>query len=136
VPNRRRGEVAAVIDGRPVVLCLTLGALCELEEAFGLDDLVALGERFAGGRPSARDLLRVFGCGLRGGGTLLSDEEIAAARIDGGLVGVATAVGELLAVTFGADEGSPADDRPRRGRPPDDPPAVPGADAAPSPGTI
>lgn len=132
MPNPRRGEVAAVIDGRPVVLCLTLGALCELEAAFGVDDLVALGERFAAGRLSAHDLLRVFACGLRGGGTAMSDAEIAAVRIEGGLIGAATAVGELLAVTFGVDETVEV----RAGRAADHPPAVPGADGTPSPGTI
>lgn len=37
--NRRRGEVAARIDGRDYTLCLTLGALAELEDAFAADDL-------------------------------------------------------------------------------------------------
>ena len=32
--NRRRGEVAARIDGKDYTLCLTLGALAELEDAF------------------------------------------------------------------------------------------------------
>lgn len=131
MPNRRRGEVAATVDGRPVVLCLTLGALCDLEAAFGVDDLVALADRFAAGRLSARDVLRVFACGLRGGGTPMSDVEVAAARVDGGLVGAATAVGDLLAVTFGADPAAPPP-REEMGRPP----AVPGGEETPSPGTI
>ncbi len=131
MPNPRRGEIAAVVDGRPVVLCLTLGALCELEAAFGVDDLVALADRFSGGRLSARDVLRVFACGLRGGGGAMSDAEVAAARIDGGLVGAADAVGALLAVTFGAaDPRAPAGEGTANR-----PPPVPGAET-PSPGTI
>ena len=59
--NRRRGEVEAVIDGKPLRLCLTLGALAELEDAFGASDLQALAGRFAGGRLSARDLLVIAG---------------------------------------------------------------------------
>ncbi|MBN9069768.1 MAG: gene transfer agent family protein, partial [Rhizobiales bacterium] len=53
-PNRRRGEVAATLDGRERRLCLTLGALAELEAAFEAEDLGALVERFSSGRLSAR----------------------------------------------------------------------------------
>ncbi len=146
--NRRRGEIEAVVDGVPVTLCLTLGALCELEAAFGADDLVALTERFAGGRLSARDLLRIFACGLRGGGRPVSDAEVAAMRIDGGLAGLARIVADLLEITFGAapsGEGDPrppgsAPDEPRSSRSAEvvgdaRPPIVPGAAASPSPGT-
>ena len=45
--NRRRGEVEAVLDGERRILCLTLGALAELETAFCADDLTGLAERFA-----------------------------------------------------------------------------------------
>ena len=51
--NRRRGEVALELGGQRYTLCLTLGALAELEDAFGVADLAALGERFAAGRLSA-----------------------------------------------------------------------------------
>ena len=44
---------------------LTLGALAELEAAFGAADLVALTERFGSGRLTARDLTRIIGAGLR-----------------------------------------------------------------------
>lgn len=47
--NRRRGEVAARFDGVEYRLCLTLGALAELEDAFAADDLGQLVERFSGG---------------------------------------------------------------------------------------
>jgi uncharacterized phage protein (TIGR02216 family) len=36
--NRHRGEIEAMLDGRSYRLCLTLGALAELEYAFGEDD--------------------------------------------------------------------------------------------------
>ncbi|MGN6118018.1 MAG: GTA-gp10 family protein, partial [Nitrobacter sp.] len=42
MPNRHRGEIAAEFGGRQRTLVLTLGALAELESAFGADDLVAL----------------------------------------------------------------------------------------------
>ena len=140
--NRRRGEIEAVVDGEAVTLCLTLGALCELEAAFGAEDLVALAERFGGGRLSARDLLCIFACGLRGGGRTVSDTEVAAMRVDGGLAGLAGAVADLLEITFG-DAGG-ADAKPSgeaRGATSPEvgadarPPVVPGAAASPSLGT-
>ena len=47
--NARRGDVDAVFDGKNYTLRLTLGALAELETAFGADDLVGLVGRFEGG---------------------------------------------------------------------------------------
>ena len=98
--NRRRGEVEMVIDGERRILCLSLGALAELETAFAADDLTGLAARFAGGRLKAVDLIRILGAGLRAGGNLLSDEDVAAAEIEDGLAGAAAAVAALLAATF------------------------------------
>lgn len=64
--NGARGEVVATLAGRPRRLCLTLGALAELETAFGVDDWRALAERLGG--LNARDLGVVLGALLRGGG--------------------------------------------------------------------
>ena len=60
MPNRHRGEIEAEIGGARRRLVLTLGALAELEAAFGADDLVALAERFGSGRLKARDLVRII----------------------------------------------------------------------------
>lgn len=68
MPNRHRGEIETEIGGARRRLVLTLGALAELEASFGADDLVALAERFGGGRLTARDLVRIIGAGLRGAG--------------------------------------------------------------------
>ena len=106
--NRRRGEVEAEIDGERRILCLTLGALAELETAFCADDLSGLAARFADGRLKAADLIRILGAGLRGGGNVFSDEEVAAVSIDGGVLGFATVVGELLAATFSGPGGDAA----------------------------
>ena len=99
--NRHRGEISAVLDGRERTLCLTLGALAELEAAFGADDLVALAARFESGRLSARDIARIIGCGLRGAGEEVSDDEVAAMRTEGGAAGFATIAAELIRATFG-----------------------------------
>lgn len=105
--NRRRGEIEATIEGRRHVLVLTLGALAELEEAFAAEDMVALTERFAGGRLSARDITRILGAGLRGGGAEFTDGEVARARFGGGVPETARLAADLLRATFlddGAEE--------------------------------
>jgi hypothetical protein len=106
--NRHRGEVEGVIDGERRILCLTLGALAELETAFGADSLTDLATRFAGGRLKSADLTRILACGLRGGGNRVSDADVAEMAVEGGVAGAAKLVGELLAVTFGVS----ADARP------------------------
>ena len=60
--NIVRGEVEAVLDGRAYRLCLTLGALAELEADLGEESMLALAERFEGGRIRGRDEegIRVF----------------------------------------------------------------------------
>lgn len=113
--NRRRGEVEAVFDGRPRRLVLTLGALAELESAFGVEDLVALAERFERGRLSAADAVRILGAGLRGAGEDISDADAGRLIHAEGAAGYLGAVADLLAATFGgpaAGEGGGADKRP------------------------
>jgi hypothetical protein len=106
MPNRHCGEVAVELGGRRRKLCLTLGALAELEDAFGVADLPAMVERFATGWLSSRDLLTLLAAGLRGGGEALTDDEIAALPLEaGGVEALAGALGDLLIATFG---GAPA----------------------------
>lgn len=99
--NRRRGEIAAELDGRMRKLCLTLGALAELEAAYAADDLGALVARFSGGSLSATDLVRVVTAGLRGAGEDVSEEAVRSMQVEGGATGFATIVADLLCVTFG-----------------------------------
>jgi hypothetical protein len=100
--NARRGEVDAVLDGKEYSLLLTLGALAELETAFGAEDLVALAGRFEGGRLSSRDILRVIAAGMRGGGNDLTDDEIARMSMDGGVPAYVKLASDLLVAAFGA----------------------------------
>ena len=99
--NRRRGEIDAELDGKTVTLCLTLGALAELEAAYAADDLSALVARFSSGKLSATDLVRVIGAGLRGAGSPVSDDEVRAMTAPGGAAGFAAIVVDLLTATFG-----------------------------------
>jgi len=100
MPNIHRGEIAAEIGGRSRTLVLTLGALAELEAAFGADDLVALADRFGSGRLKAADLTRIIAAGLRGAGEAISDDEVAAMTAPGGAAGYVRIAAALIAATF------------------------------------
>jgi len=104
MPNLHRGEIEAEIGGAQHRLVLTLGALAELEAAFGAEDLTALAERFGAGRLKARDLVRIIGAGLRGAGETISDEDVARLTVDGGATGYVRVAAALLAATFGVEE--------------------------------
>jgi len=69
--NPQRGEVELVVGGETHVLCLTLGALAEIEAIC------------AGETPmTATRLVDVLGALLRGGGSALDAREIRALPID------------------------------------------------------
>jgi hypothetical protein len=107
--NRRRGEVEAVIDGERRILCLTLGALAELETAFSADSLADLANRFSVGKLASRDLIRILAAALRGGGNDCTDDDVADMCVEGGLAACVDIVRSLLLVTFGgAQEAAPA----------------------------
>ncbi|MEE1611221.1 gene transfer agent family protein [Microvirga sp. CF3016] len=125
MPNRRRGEVALQLGEARYTLCLTLGALAELEDAFGVQDLTALAERFGTGRLSSRELLTLLGVALRGGGHAMSDQEVANLPLDDGIAPVAAALADLLVMTFGGGDASPNPPRPQDA----------GTSLTPSPGT-
>jgi len=71
VANGARGEAVVMLDGRPRRLCLTLGALAELETAFSADGWEALAGRLKS--LSASDLTTVLAALLRGGGETPGD---------------------------------------------------------------
>lgn len=64
--NPARGEVLAVLAGEPRRLCLTLGALAEIEGALGLADPGELATRLR--EPRAGEIAAVLAALLRGGG--------------------------------------------------------------------
>mgnify|MGYP001034231920 FL=1 len=98
--NRFRGEVALMLDGVPQMMRLNLAALAGLEADLGADSLVALVERFEGGRFRAADVIALLLAGLEGGGNPVTREALMAASIEGGPLGAARAAAELLRVTF------------------------------------
>lgn len=106
--NRHRGEIEAVLDGKPYCLCLTLGGLAELEHVLGADDLLALAERFEQGRISSRDAIRIIAAGLRGGGHDFDEDAVAKMKADGGVAGAIDIVARLLTATFDVRPGDAA----------------------------
>ena len=68
------------VGGTPRRLCLTLGALAELETAFGLEGWEALSERLR--NLSAKDMLLVLAALLRGGGEDQAAAELSTLPVD------------------------------------------------------
>jgi len=80
VANGARGEVVAVLAGSERRLCLTLGALAEIETGLELDGLSGLAERMRA--LSARDLTVVLAALLRGGGEQVLADDLDRAPVD------------------------------------------------------
>jgi len=72
--NRVRGEALLEAGGRQYRLLLTLGALAEIEDGLGLDDLSQVAARLAHTR--AADLAIVAAALLRGGGHEMCPAEV------------------------------------------------------------
>ncbi len=95
--NGARGEAVAVLAGAERKLCLTLGALAEIETALGVSGLTGLAERMRA--LSARDLMAVLAALLRGGGEGALAGELDRVAID------AVDAAEAVALAFTAARG-------------------------------
>lgn len=80
VANGVRGEAMVVLAGGERRLCLTLGALAEIETALGVSGVTGLAERMRA--LSARDLMTVLAALLRGGGEEALADDLDRAAID------------------------------------------------------
>lgn len=69
--NAARGEAVATLGGEGRRVCLTLGALAEIETGLGVDGLEDVAARMK--TLSARDLMVVLAAVLRGGGEAAVD---------------------------------------------------------------
>jgi hypothetical protein len=98
--NRARGEILLDIDGEPQRLCVTLGALAELEAAFDVGSLTELGERLAS--LTASDLITVLSALTIGSERRMSPADFAGARIDA--KAAAAAMAEAFRIAFADDE--------------------------------
>ena len=102
--NRHRGEIECILDGTTYHLCLTLGALAELENAFGVKSLSQLVAELSKGALTSSQMLSIIACGLRGAGHLISTDEVAEMQCEDGAAGYARIVTQLLQATFGVPE--------------------------------
>ncbi|GAA0643682.1 GTA-gp10 family protein [Brevundimonas lenta] len=78
--NGVRGEATATLAGAERRLCLTLGALAEIETALAIEGAAGLAERMR--TLSARDLMVVLAALLRGGGEHALAGELGQAAVD------------------------------------------------------
>jgi len=89
MPNRIRGEAGLTAGGRQYRLLLTLGALAEIEDGLGLQNLADVAARLKSVR--AADLAIVAAALLRGGGHDLSPADVLRLPCDlGALVAAVT----------------------------------------------
>ncbi len=102
--NKYRGEISATLNGQSYTLCLTLGALAQLEEHFSAADMLCVAERFASGRISAADCIVIIGEGLRSSGHDFTNEEVAQLKSAEGAAGYVQIVASLLEATFGTSQ--------------------------------
>ncbi len=100
--NPARGEVAVEVGGRARRVCLTLGALAEIEGVLGVGRDAALVERLR--VMGARELCGVAAALLRGGGC--EDADALAANLSPGEA--ARAVAAAFEAAFHDDGGGPA----------------------------
>jgi hypothetical protein len=114
--NRARGETALTAGGQTYRLCLTLGALAEIEDGLGLNDLSEIETRLAHLR--AADLAIVAAALMRGGGCDVSPLDVL--RLPAELHALVAAVtAAFAAASAGHDAGGARDEsvRPFSGAP-------------------
>lgn len=80
--NKHRGEAELIAGGKSYRLVLTLGALAEIEDGLGLDDLAQIGPRLK--KIRAADLAIVAAALLRGGGQELCPADVLRLNCDFG----------------------------------------------------
>jgi len=98
--NPFSGEVTLILDGKPQVMRLTLGALAALEARLETDSLVALVGRFEGGEQSVGDIISLLSAGLKGGGWTGREQDLKDGDIEGGILAASRAAALLLMRAF------------------------------------
>jgi len=93
--NHIRGEIELSINGKVHILCLTLGALAEIEAGLDLSCSSQLSDRLK--KISAKDVLVLLSALLTGGGNPVSIEQLRILPLDPEVV--ATAIANAFAVS-------------------------------------
>ncbi len=100
MPNSQRGEIEATLNGKQYTLCLTLGALAELENTFKAEDMGALVERFENGKLKSKDIAHIISAGLKGAGHDINADTVSTMKTEGGASGFIQIAVRLLQATF------------------------------------
>ena len=101
--NKRRGEVALQAGGETFTLCLTLGALAELEDIYGGEDILAIASRFSSGNLTSRDAVNLLKASMKGGGHNVNAIDFDQLSFEGGMAGLIGTLAMLLQVTFSTE---------------------------------
>lgn len=91
---RARGEIGLEVKGVIYPICLTLGALAEIEGVLGCESLGDLRVKLSG--LTGRDMQAVLCALLRGGGVMEADDVAFTASPNAAAVAVAQAFSEAL----------------------------------------
>ncbi len=102
--NARRGEVLWHCEGRDYRLCLTFGALAELEHHFQAAGMAALGERLSQGSLGARDIIALLAAGLRGADENLSVQDLERMPVALIMPSALPSITAMLEAAFGTPE--------------------------------
>jgi Phage tail tube protein, GTA-gp10 len=107
--NPHRAEASVELAGTRYVLRLTLQALAEIEAAFAVQGLDALGARLSGANLGTRDLLVLLAALVRGGGAQIAEADLARRIEARDLPALVEAIGAVFAASFAGEP--PADPR-------------------------
>jgi len=102
--NALRGEALWRYGGRDYRLCLTLGALAELEHHFAAEGFEALAQRLTQGALSSRDVVALLRAGLRGGGEEIKSDFVECLPVSAIFPEAFEAIANMLQAAFGAPE--------------------------------
>ncbi|BBF92462.1 gene transfer agent family protein [Blastochloris tepida] len=100
ITRLRVQAIEATLSGHDRRLTLTLGAIAELEAAFGAHGLDALEVHFKRGQFTAREIASILGAGLRGAGETIADAEVLQLTHRDGARGMAALATALLLTAF------------------------------------
>ena len=107
--NTIRGHVSLTLEGQSFPLCLTLGALAEIEVGLKLEKLSDIDARLK--QPSVEDLIIILCALIRGGGADMTDAKLRQMRVN--FSDVASAISD----TFSAAGLGPKGDDSQAGKP-------------------